>query len=508
MSGAPARLPHRPRRGDELETTILGLNAEGFGEALVVAEVGPDRVARQYELRIRRALPGERVRVRIEGQRRAGLVADVVALLEAAPQRIAPRCPHFGAPAAPTPPCGGCSLQSWPYEAQLAFKHRRVQALLAPAGVAPEQVAPVLGQAEPWYYRNKMEYSFQPGAAGGLRLGLHPPGQAGVVLPLSRCDLLSPGASALLPRLAAWAEAQGLPAYEPQRDLGFLRSLTIREGKHTGDRMLVLLTSDDAEVPSATGLRPAAALAADFAAAARDLAAQLDAELTSVYWTRQVALSGQPTHFVEQLLYGDPVLHEELHLPGCAPLRFEIHPRAFFQPNTLQAERLYAEVLRAAAVDGSARLGRALDLYCGTGTIALCLAQRCEQVVGVELVAEAVANAQRNATFNALDHVRFHAGDALKVATQVLGAGPPLDLLVVDPPRSGLGVPAVEAVHRLGAPRVVYVSCNPEALANDLRALAYYGYRVERVQPVDLFPQTAHVESVATLVRSPLASAG
>lgn len=503
MSDPTLKLPHRPRRGDELETTIVGLNAEGFGQALIDAEVGPDRVPRRYELWVRRALPGERVRLRIEGQRRAGLVANVIALLQPAPQRIAPRCPHFGAPADPGLPCGGCSLQSWPYEAQLDFKRRRVQELLAPAGVLPTQVAAVLGQAEPWYYRNKMEYSFRRDVAGALALGLHPPGHAGVVLPLTRCELLSPFASALVPRVAAWAEAQALPAYEPQRDVGFLRSLTIREGKHSGERMVVLLTSDDPEVRSAAGVQPAAALAADFASTLRRLALELDGALTSVYWTQQVAVSGQPTRCVDHLLYGDPVLHEELQLPGCAPLRFEIHPRAFFQPNTLQAELLYAEVLRAALAGRSAPVARAVDLYCGTGTIALCLAQRCQQVVGVELVAEAVANAQRNAAFNDLDNVRFYAGDALQVAARELAAGPPTELLVVDPPRSGLGPVAAEAVHRLGAPRVVYVSCSPEALGRDLQALAYYGYRAEQVQPVDLFPQTAHVECVVTLERSP-----
>ena len=503
MSAASLQLPHRPRRGDTLETTIVGLNAEGFGQALVTAEIGPDRVPRSYELCVRRALPGERVRVRIEGQRRAGLVADVIALLEPAPQRIAPRCPHFGAPGDPGLPCGGCSLQSWPYAEQLAFKRSRVQELLAPAGVGAAQVAPVRGQPEPWYYRNKMEYSFRRDSAGTLALGLHPPGHAGVVLPLTRCELLSPCASALLPRLTAWAEEQALPAYEPQRDLGFLRALTLREGKHSGERMVVLLTSDDPEVRTAAGVQPAAALAADFARYLRRAADELGGALTSVYWTQQVAISGQPTRFVDQLLYGDPVLHEELRLPGGAPLRFEIHPRAFFQPNTLQAEVLYAEVLRSALAQRDEHVTRAVDLYCGTGTIALCLARHCQQVVGIELVPEAVANARRNALFNGLDNVRFHAGDALQVAARELAHGPPPELVVVDPPRSGLGPVAAEAVHRLGAQRVVYVSCSPEALARDLRALAYYGFRVEQVQPVDLFPQTAHVECVATLVRSP-----
>jgi 23S rRNA (uracil1939-C5)-methyltransferase len=197
---------------------------------------------------------------------------------------------------------------------------------------------------------------------------------------------------------------------------------------------------------------------------------------------------------------GAPVLHEVLKLPMGQALRFEIHPRAFFQPNTLQAEVLYAKVVEAAQLDGGSQ--RVLDLYCGTGTIGLCLSPYCASVTGVELVADAVDNARRNASHNGLSNVTFHAGDAGDVLSGAL-AGQTFDLVVVDPPRSGLKTSALEQLAALGIPRLVYVSCSPASLARDLRLLLGRGYVLDGpLEPVDMFPHTPHVETVARLVRA------
>ena len=223
-------------------------------------------------------------------------------------------------------------------------------------------------------------------------------------------------------------------------------------------------------------------------------------EVTSWHWTRHHAAKGMRTRFETIHLGGKRALHEELHIFGRPPLRFEVHPRAFFQPNTFQAEMLYGEVHRAAIADGP--VGRALDLYCGTGTIGLSLAHVAKEIVGIELNADAVENAKKNAADNAIENATFHAGDAAVVLAELgLGQDESVDLVVVDPPRNGLSEAAVEQVVSVGAPAVVYVSCNPKSLARDLGLFDLHGYRAESVQPVDMFPHTFHIENVVRLER-------
>ncbi len=219
-----------------------------------------------------------------------------------------------------------------------------------------------------------------------------------------------------------------------------------------------------------------------------------DIAVTTGYWTQHLARRGVRTTITEHHLFGKPLLNEELRLSGRT-LRFEIHPRAFFQPNTRGAERLYDTVAEAAELLGGETV---LDLYCGTGTIGLCLAHRAERVVGIELVESAVENARRNAAHNGIDNVTFLAGDVGKVLANEALSG---DVVVVDPPRSGLMPAARMLIQRLEASRLVYVSCNPEALARDLVALHAAGWTTQSIRPVDMFPHTAHIECVATLTR-------
>lgn len=506
----PLALERKPRTGLELELTLETLGERGRGRGFVESEIGPQRLARRYSVDVRGGLPGERVRARVERVHRRKLEAQVLVLLTADAARQTPRCRHFGAPPAAGPNCGGCVLQQVPHDRQLAFKSEALARLLEQTGFSSSLLRPPRAPREPWYYRNKMEFSFAGAADGTLELGLHPPGYKYEVLPLDECHLLSPESSRLLPRIGAWCRAEGLRPFRHREAQGFLRSLLIREGKRTGERMVELLTSDDETVETARGPRPAADVAQAFGQALGALGRELDVELSSVYWTRQHAQRGTPTRFVETLLYGAPTLHEELHITASGQtrsLRFEIHPRAFFQPNTLQAEVLYGEVLRAAGLldeqpDALAGKPRALDLYCGTGTIALCLAPFVEEVIGAELNAEAVENAQRNALYNGIENVRFHAGDVGALLDGALATERGrIDFVVVDPPRTGLLPAALEHLARIRAPRLVYVSCNPEALVRDLKSLRRVGLEARWIQPVDMFPHTGHIENVALLTR-------
>ncbi|MCA9668409.1 MAG: class I SAM-dependent RNA methyltransferase [Myxococcales bacterium] len=525
-------LLHKPRHGELLEVEIDRLATDGCGEAQLEARLGPQKLARVYTVRVRHALPGERVRVRVERTRRREVEATLQTLLRAAPTRVEPRCVHFGAREVAGKGCGGCTLQSWDLGEQRRAKREMVARALGEAAGGVE-IAPVVG-VEGWHYRNKMELSFGDDRAREAALGLHPWGYRWEVFALEACYLLSPALAPIAQAVTRWVRERGVAPYRHRDDSGFLRTLTVREGKRTGERLVVLTTSAKARVAfggggggdgrgGGAGERLAREVVGDFAERLEACARREDITLSGVVWTQHIARRGAPTRYVDEVLAGSGVLAERLELPGGKSLTFEIHPRAFFQPNTLGAERLYAEVLlaagvrgelagrgavvrgelagRGAVVRGELSALRVLDLYCGTGTISLCLAPYVGAVCGVELSDVAVANAAANAARNALEHkARFVCGDVAKVLRAQPELGANSDVVIVDPPRSGLTARALELVASVGAPRLVYVSCNPTALGRDLAALAGR-YRPLSIQPVDMFPQTAHVETVVALER-------
>jgi 23S rRNA (uracil1939-C5)-methyltransferase len=498
---APLLLPRGPRFGDELEVTIGGLDQQGYGVALVAALIGPEALPRRYTVRVRKALPGDRVRVALEAGHKRVFVARVLADLALALPRVAPRCPHFGRREESGRGCGGCTLLALAYQTQLELKRARVVALLTGAGVAAERVEAVRPAPAAWRYRNKMEFSFGDDGARRFALGLHPTGFKHDVLRLEACHLVSEDAMALVHAVRAWAEGLGLEAFKATRGggVGWLRQLTIREAARTADRLVELVTTHDEQAATAAGPRAVAGLVEAFRAVVA-----ASGHATTVYWTQHRAVRGERTELLERHLDGPPLMREALRLPGGRELSFEIHPRAFFQPNTLAAEALCAEVIDAAGLGPDRRAGAVVDLYCGTGTLGLSLAPFAERVVGVELVADAVANARANAAANGVDNVTWLVGDAAEIVASEAFAealGGDADVVVVDPPRAGLTGRAVEHVLAIGAPVLVYVSCNPESLARDLPLLADAGYALERARPVDLFPQTHHVETVARLLR-------
>lgn len=504
----PTHLPRKPRHGDTLEITIERLGDKGQGRASWPVTIGPQKLPRRFTLRVRKALPGEHVRVKVETVRKNVVQCGVLERLTPSSARVAPRCQHFGRRELPNKGCGGCAIQSLAYEDQLAIKQRTVGDHLTQAGVSlPEgvHVPRPLGAADPWYYRNKMEFSVGDDRTRTFAIGLHPAGWQREVLSLAECHIASPWIARLLPAVSAWCAEQGLAPFVHRRAEGFLRTLTWRQGKRTGEHMLELTTAPGDPVQTHQGPRPVAEIIDAFTTfvveLCQDIGAELGGSLTSLHWTQHVAIKGQRTRMESTLLHGSPVIHEAMNLPNGHTLRFEVHPRAFFQPNTLQAEVLYGEVIRAAGLreGGDARI---LDLYCGTGTIGLCLAPYAEHVTGVELVPDAVENARRNAEHNHLHNVTFIAGDAGEVlATTLADEAGRFDLVVVDPPRSGLMPAAIKHLGALNAPRLVYVSCNPKALARDL-AILQADHRVVSVQPVDMFPHTAHLETVVLLERT------
>jgi 23S rRNA (uracil1939-C5)-methyltransferase len=436
----------RPRQGQELELEIDSLAQGGRGVAR----------ANGFVVFVSGALPGDRVRVRLQKAKRAYAEAKVVELLRPSSERIADRCLHDGEP------CPGAPWQGLAYERQLAEKQGQVAEALERlgglAGFEPDPIEPALEQ---WRYRNKLEYSF--GERGGeLALGFHRRGSWHEVVDVDDCLLASERNNEARNSVREWARRSGLSAYDRRTHEGVLRNLVVREGRRTGQVQTRLVTSP-AQIP-----RP-------------------PVDLHTVIEGQGSGTDG-PTGAL-----GAEYLQEEL----CG-LELQVSSAAFLQTNTEMAERLYAIAGDVAGLDGSERL---FDLYCGIGTIGLSLAARAGEVWGLESVPEAVADAEDNARRNGIDNARFVSGDArLGLRPLLERAGRP-DVVIVDPPRAGLSKKIVRRVLECQAPRIVYVSCNPTTLAPNAAQLVEAGYTLRRVKPVDMFPQTPHVECVALLER-------
>ena len=443
----------RPQKGAELELTIDALAYGGAGVARLDG----------YVLFVQGAVPGDRVRALVTKRKRAYAEARTLELVEPSPERIEPRAPHPGAP-----------WQVLPYERQLAEKESQVrEALSRIGGFEDARVEPIVPAVEPWRYRNKLEYSF--GEAGGeLVLGFHKPGRWNEIDDVSEDILASEKVDAVRETVKGWCREQGLSAYDRREGDGFLRNLVVREGRRSGQIQARIVTSEG-----------------DFAAL--DLAEHVEA--TGVLWTRTPSVAETTREGETDLLTGTATIEEELSCAG-ERLRFRISPDAFFQTNTEMAERLYGAAVELAELSGRERV---YDLFSGIGTIALALAPAAGEVWGVELVEQAVADAIENAKLNGIDNARFYAGDVRTAMRPLVEEAGQPDVLVVDPPRAGLSQKIVRRIIETGVKRVVYVSCNPTTLAPNARQLADAGYTLDQVRPVDMFPQTPHIECVARL---------
>ena len=432
-------------------------------------------------------LPGERVRVRVVQKRRDYLRARVEEWLETSPHRVQAPCAHFGV-------CGGCKWQDVDYSYQLELKRDIVsETLTRLGGFEGVPVHSTLPSPEIYGYRNKMEFSFsaqrwilpdEPDPLPKPRnfaLGFHIPGRFDKVLDIDRCWLQSEPANSVLTAVKMFARESGLPAWDTRTREGFWRFLVIREGKHTGQMMVNVVTYDHRKELMQR-------------LAERILGENPD--ITSL--VNNVTTSPGGSAFGEQefLIHGAPVIEEKL-----GGLVFEISANSFFQTNTLQAERLYAKVLEFSRLTGGEVV---YDLYSGTGTISLFLAGRAGRVVGIEVVPSAIADAKRNARRNGIENCHFVAGDIakeMKQAREIRSRHGRPDVVVVDPPRAGIHPRGIRGILELAPARIVYVSCNPATFARDARALVEGGYALRQVQPVDMFPHTSHIELVAELER-------
>jgi 23S rRNA (uracil1939-C5)-methyltransferase len=429
---------------------------------------------------VENALPGDRVLATIYRRRRQYAEARAQRILTPSPHRVAASCTHV-------PVCGGCRFQDFDYAEQLRHKQRQVEDCLTHLGRLRAPVRPVLPAPKLFQYRNKMEYSFGRDEAGRITLGLHRRGFFDRPFDLERCFIATPISSEIVDFTRAFARRESLPPYDLKRHSGLLRFLAVREGIRTGEVMVNIVASEAHEALA----RLASELRKVFPAVASVV-------LNLTRRKAQVAVGEE-----EIVLAGKPAILERL-----GDLTFEISSNSFFQTNTEQAERLLTTALEALALTGSERV---LDVYAGTGTFTLPIARRAAEVIGIESSEIAVRDGERNAARNEITNAVFWRGEALEVLRDRLGLGdrpsgapvvrPEIDAVLVDPPRAGLHAGVLSRLVHLGAPRLVYISCNPSTLGRDLGLLCESRYEVEWIQPVDMFPHTPHIECVAALRR-------
>jgi 23S rRNA (uracil1939-C5)-methyltransferase len=432
------------RRGEQLEVEIESLAFGGRGVARMDG----------YVVFVAGALPGDRVRAEVTKAKRRFAEARTVELLRPSADRVADRCVHEGEP------CPGAPWQGLSYERQIAHKSDQVDEALRRIGdLDGFELEQIEAADEQWRYRNKLEYSFGE-RDGEPVLGFHARGRWDLIVGVEDCLLASERGNAARNEVRDWARLESIPAYDRRARRGVLRNLIVREGRRTGQLQTRLVTT-----------------ATRFPKPPVDLHTAIEGDSGS---------TEGPTGAL-----GEERLREEL----CG-LRLEMSHGAFFQTNTEMAERLYAVAAEYAGLSGSERV---FDLYCGIGTIGLSMAKQAGEVWGLEIVPEAIADAEANAERNEIGNARFVAASARTGVRPLLEQAGKPDVVVIDPPRAGLSQKIVRRVLECEAKRIVYVSCNPTTLAPNAAQLVEAGYTLRRVKPVDMFPQTPHIECVALL---------
>jgi 23S rRNA (uracil1939-C5)-methyltransferase len=462
-----------------------GLALELEVESLAYGSKGVARL-NGYVIFVDEALPGQRVRAQIVKKKKGYAEARPLEVLQQSSHFVTPRCQHFD-------DCGGCRMQNLLYETQLASKQQQVVDLLTHlGGIIDPPLLPAVGSPQIFFYRNKMEFTFSRQrwltraeiAADEIKLpkdfalGLHARNRYDKTLMIEECHLQSPLSNRLLAAVQKFTERHLLPPYTTFDHTGFWRFLVIREGKKTGEVMVNFVTAD---VPAGRE-------------AVQQLAEKLLAEfpqITTIVHTLNRSKAQVASGEEEFVLHGPGYLHEHI-----GPFKFRISANSFFQTNTEGAEKLYAIARDFAALTGEETV---YDLYCGAGAISIFISRLAKQVVGFEIVPQAIHDAGVNCRLNDVTNCHFILGDLKDELAQVpiLASrwGRP-EVVIVDPPRAGMHPKVVTKLLELSPQRIVYISCNPSTFARDAKALCAEKYQLQKVQPVDMFPHTSHIEVV------------
>ncbi|TFE01327.1 23S rRNA (uracil(1939)-C(5))-methyltransferase RlmD [Jeotgalibacillus sp. R-1-5s-1] len=447
------------QKNEEYIVTIEDLTHEGHGVGKVEG----------YPLFIPLALPGEKVKTKVVKTTKNFGFGRLMENLEPSEDRVEPPCPVYYK-------CGGCQLQHLSYEGQLKAKQKQVEDVLERIGkLNGVTVHPTLGMEDPWRYRNKSQVPV--GIENGRVIAGFYAQRSHDIIDVNECIIQEQVSDQVMNLVKKEAEKFGITPYDEARHKGILRHVVIRYGRTSGEVMVVLVTRTK-NLPHADEL-------------VEVLRDQIEG-LTSVVHN----INDQKTNVIlgnkNRTLWGRDVIYDSI-----GDVRFAISARSFYQINPIQTEVLYKKALEYAQLNGEESV---IDAYCGIGTISLFLAQKAKHVFGVEIVEQAIEDAKANAELNGFTNTSFKAGPAEEVIPAWHEEGNKAVVIVVDPPRKGCDQALLDTILAMQPKRVVYVSCNPATLARDLRILEDGGYETKEVQPVDMFPQTSHVECVAQLV--------
>ena len=441
------------QKNQTVRAVIEGYSSEGLGIARVNGQV----------VFVHRAVRGEECDILIMKVLKHAAFGKVTAIYTPSGHRQEPDCPYYGK-------CGGCDFRHMDYAEELAAKRQRVQDALTRLGGSTVQVEEILGAADTEHYRNKSQYPIAfNGAVGLYRARTHE------VVPVERCLIQRPEADAAAQAVRQYIRRFRVPCYDEKTGHGLLRHLYVRTSG-TGESLICLLGCGD-RAPHEQELV--------------ELLRQAVPHAVGIVWGVNRKKGNAILGDGYRTLWGSDTLRDTL-----GGLTFRLSVPSFYQVNRAQAEVLYQKAVEFAALTGEETV---LDLYCGAGTITLCMARHCRQAVGAEIVPEAIDDARQNARANGVENVEFFCGDARETAAELAGRGLRPDVICVDPPRKGLAPEVVDAAAAMAPRRIVYVSCDPATLGRDVKRFAERGYTAVRAAAVDLFPRTANVETVVLL---------
>lgn len=453
------------KKGTEIEVEIQYLNISGRGVAKW----------NDYSIAVERLFPGDKAKISLAKIKKNYAEGDLVELLEPSPLRTEPRSVHAHE-------SGGSPWEVISYENQLKFKQQEVERILGNIEADQAEIRQIIGMEDPWFYRNKMQYSFGYDENMNPTLGLHVAGRKFDVYDLQDCYLAEPWMAKVIEFFRRECFGHGLLPYRFKTGEHELRDLTIRTTKKTKQGMLIISVSSTAYFETIKKIVQQAAE---------------EIEEIQSFWIEQVAIQkGRRTERRLTHIAGPKTITEKLTVMGHE-LEFEIAPQSFFQPNTLQAETIYNQVAKLADLQGHETV---YDLFCGTGTIGLSLSHLCKKVYGIDLIKDAISNANRNAQHNRIANATYVAGDIFKDFEKLNWHK--ANLVVVDPPRAGLQPNLIEQIAKMDPKKIIYVSCNIKSFSRDLIEFREHGWRVKTVQPVDQFPHTKHLELVSLLEKS------
>ena len=434
---------------------------------------GIAKIDNKYPIFIEGALKGEKVKVRIVKVNKNFAYGKLMEVLEASEERVNPPCAIYKR-------CGGCKLQHASYKAQLDFKWDRVKDCVSKIGkLDPSIVKYPLGMEEPWRYRNKVQLPI--GLINGeVKIGFFAP-RSHDIIDMESCLIQDEIGDKVVKLTREWIEKFNIRPYNVDGEYdekGIVRHIMIRRGFTTNEVMIVLVTNEE-KLPHKE----------EFV----DLMVKNIPGIKSVIQNINSKKTNVILGLESKTLWGEDTISDYI-----GDFRFNISPLSFFQVNPIQTEVLYGKALEYANLTGNEEV---FDAYCGTGTITLFLSQKAKKVYGVEIIPQAIDNAWINAKENKVENVEFFVGESEVVIPDLINKGVKADVVVVDPPRNGCDKKLLDAITNIDAKKIVYVSCDPSTLGRDLKVLEENGYKTLEVQPVDMFPNTAHIENVALLIK-------